>query len=79
MVKGGDSYSEGVEFESQRQILDGHFSCIKGSFLGLKINEQRSGLAHFKEQQICSTGPQVISDESPQHQPRRHNHFLVLS
>ena len=26
VVKGGDSYSEGVEFESQRQILDGHFS-----------------------------------------------------
>ena len=26
VIKGGDSYSEGREFESQHQILDGHFS-----------------------------------------------------
>ena len=25
VVKGGDSYSEGREFESKYQILDGHF------------------------------------------------------
>ena len=25
MVMGGDSYSEGCGFESQHQILDGHF------------------------------------------------------
>ena len=28
MVIGGDSYSEGCEFESQHCILDGHFSHL---------------------------------------------------
>ena len=28
MVKGGDSKSEGCEFESWRRILDGHFSHV---------------------------------------------------
>ena len=28
VVKRGDSLSEGREFESQRQILDGHFSHL---------------------------------------------------
>ena len=28
MVKGGDLYSEGCEFESQRRILDGQFSRL---------------------------------------------------
>ena len=28
MVKGGDSLSEGCEFESQRRILDGHISYL---------------------------------------------------
>ena len=28
VVKGGDSYSEGCEFESKRRILDGYFSHL---------------------------------------------------
>ena len=28
VVKGGDLYSEGCEFESQSRILDGHFSYL---------------------------------------------------
>ena len=28
VVKGGDLYSEGCEFKSRRQILDGHFSHV---------------------------------------------------
>ena len=31
MVMGGDTCSEGRWFESQLCILDGHFSCFKGS------------------------------------------------
>ena len=57
VVKVGDSYSEGCEFKSRSQILDGHFSHlfvvqIVLFFEKTKINEKRPGLAHFLKKDV---------------------------
>ena len=53
MVMGGDSRSEGYEFESQHRILDGHLFtliCCKNCIICLKrsiINEKVAGVGPF--------------------------------
>ena len=50
VVKGGDSYSEGCEFESKRRILDGYFSHL---FVRKDENKRkRPVLAHFIKKAI---------------------------
>ena len=51
MVKGGDSQSEGCEFESRHRILDGHFShitCCKNCNNVCLKRPKIHGLAHFE-------------------------------
>ena len=51
VVKGGDSQSEGCEFESRHRILDGHFShftCCKNCNNVCLKRPKIHGLAHFE-------------------------------
>ena len=47
VVMGGDSCSEGCGFESQHQILDGHFFTYFCLFEKTKINEKEAGDGPF--------------------------------
>ena len=47
MAMGGDSCPEGCGFESQHQILDGHFFTYFCLFEKTKINEKEAGDGPF--------------------------------
>ena len=66
VVMGGDSCSKGHEFESQRQILDGHYFtliCCKNCIVWLKrpkITEKEAGVGPF----FKKNDPMVDDDQA---------------
>ena len=73
VVMGGDSCSKGRGFESQRRILDGHFSHLLVvkivMFEKTKINEKEAGEGPFKKISIISKAISFISMDETAWQP----------
>ena len=78
VVKGGDSYSEGCEFNSWHQLLDGHFFtliwckfCVLFVWKRLKINEKETGDAPkiFEKRMYACGNIQVSTYQRPSNVP----------